>query len=115
MLWKVPEVPEPVDAASRLILAPLQEGVLLKELVNTHPGVGVIDLVGPLWRVSDRHQPSISLSDIGGLPYPTYWLGIQPAVLLEFAVEDHSTDQPDREEYRHTAPQRPESSRPHLR
>ena len=37
MLWKVPEVPEPVNAAPRLVLAPQQERVLLKELVDAHP------------------------------------------------------------------------------
>jgi hypothetical protein len=48
VLGKVSEIPESVDAASGLVLAPLQERVSLKELVDAHPGIGIIDLFGLL-------------------------------------------------------------------
>jgi hypothetical protein len=81
VLGKVSEVPESVDAASRLVFPPLEERVLLKELVDAHPGVRVFDLVGPLWRVRDRHELSISL---GGM-WHSHPMGLGfGSVVLEF-------------------------------
>ena len=89
-IGEVSEVPESVDAASRLVIPPLKEWVLFKELVDAHPGVRVFDLVGPLWRVRDRHELSISL---GGMWHShTMGLGFG-SVIFEFACADYSIGQ----------------------
>ena len=91
VLGKVSEVPQSIDAASRLVIPPLKEWVLFKELVDAHPGVRVIDLVGTLWRrVGDRHELSISL---GGM-WHSHPMGLGfGSVFLEFACADYSIGQ----------------------